>query len=111
MQNVLRRETGEMMLSTMMHTPLGVPTLFDYGRRHFASSRIGEYDGATIRWQSYAEIEQLACRLASALSAAGLQSGDRVGTFLWNSAVNLGAYLSVPSMGGVMHTLNCRLAP
>ena len=100
-----------MMLSTMMHTPLGVPTLFDYGRRHFASSRIGEYDGATIRWQSYAEIEQLACRLASALSAAGLQSGDRVGTFLWNSAVNLGAYLSVPSMGGVMHTLNCRLAP
>ena len=110
MQSAPRLATGDVMLSTMMHTPLGVTTLFDYGRRHFASSRVGEYDGNAIRWQSYADVERLACRLACALRSAGLQSGDRVGTFLWNSAVHLGAYLCVPSMGGVMHTLNCRLS-
>lgn len=98
------------MLSTMMHTPLGVPTLFDFGRRHFASSRVGEYDGTAIRWLCYSDVEHLACRLASALKLAGLEPGDRVGTFLWNSAVHLGVYLCVPSMGGVMHTLNCRLS-
>lgn len=100
-----------MMLSTMMHTPLGVSTLFAYGARHFPTSRIGDYDGERIHWHRYADVADQAGRLANALAEAGLEQGDRVGTFLWNSAVHLSVYLAVPSMGGVMHTLNCRLSP
>ena len=101
---------GDLMLSTMMHTPLGVKTLFDFGARHFASSRVGEYDGDTIQWHSYADITTQAAKLANALTHLGIGNGERVGTFLWNSAVHLSLYLAVPSIGGVLHTLNCRLA-
>src|SRR5262249_42947696 len=33
------------------------------------------------------------------------------GTFMWNNAEHLTAYLAVPSMGAVLHTLNIRLFP
>ena len=99
------------MLSTMMHTPLGVGTLFDFGARHFASSRVADYDGESLHWWSYKEVELLAGRLANCLASLGVGSGDRVGTFLWNGVNHLGVYLAAPGMGAVLHTLNCRLAP
>lgn len=98
------------MLSTMMHTSLGVATLFKFGARHFSSSRVADYDGEDLHWWSYREIESLAGRMANGLAALGVVSGDRVGTFLWNGVTHLGVYLAAPSMGAVMHTLNCRLA-
>ncbi|GAB5413944.1 MAG: long-chain fatty acid--CoA ligase [Congregibacter sp.] len=99
------------MLSTMMHLPLGVRTITEYGARHFATSRVGVYDGDQVRWESYAEIAAGAARLANGLRHLGLQNGDRVGTFMWNSVEHLQVYLAAPSMGGVMHTINCRLSP
>ena len=36
-------------------------------------------------------------------------SGSR--TLMWNNAEHLEAYLAIPSMGAVLHTLNIRLAP
>ena len=96
------------MLSTMMHTPLGVITLHRFGARHFGSSRVGDYDGERIHWRSYEEIDSASARLANALTTLGLSEGDRVGTFMWNRTQHLEAYLAVPSMGGVLHTLNCR---
>jgi fatty-acyl-CoA synthase len=36
---------------------------------------------------------------------------DRVATFMWNNAEHLAAYLAVPAMGAVLHTLNIRLFP
>ncbi|MCW2571317.1 MAG: fadD9, partial [Frankiales bacterium] len=50
-----------------------------------------------------------ATRLAGALQALGIEPGDRVGTFMWNNQEHLEAYLAVPSMGAVLHTLNLRL--
>lgn len=98
------------MLSTMMNTPLGVSTLHRFGARHFATSRVGDYDGEQIRWRSYAEIDADSALLAQALTNLGIEAGDRVGTFMWNSTEHLEAYLAVPSMGCVLHTLNCRLS-
>ena len=63
-----------------------------------------------IRWRSYAEIDADSARLAQALTNLGIEAGDRVGTFMWNSTEHLEAYLAVPSMGCVLHTLNCRLS-
>ena len=98
------------MLSTMMHTPLGVAALLEFGHRHFADSRVGDYDGHCVRWSTYAEVEADAARLANALASEGLEDADVVATFMWNSAAHLSTYLAVPAMGGVLHTVNCRLA-
>jgi fatty-acyl-CoA synthase len=94
----------------MMNTPLGVKTLHRYGERHFSTSRVGDYDGEQIHWRSYAEIDANSARLANALTRLGIVSGDRVGTFMWNSSQHLETYLAVPSLGAVLHTLNCRLS-
>ena len=99
------------MLSTMMNTPLGVTTLHRFGARHFASSRVGDYDGKQVNWRRYDEIDADSARLAHGLLGLGLAEGDRVGTFMWNSTRHLEVYLAVPSMGAVLHTVNCRLSP
>ncbi|MEM6773815.1 MAG: long-chain fatty acid--CoA ligase [Pseudomonadota bacterium] len=98
------------MLSTMMHLPLGVRTITTFGARHFASSRVGTYDGESLSWRSYADVAAGAAQLAHGLKTLGLQRGDRVGTFMWNSVEHLQVYLAAPSMGGVLHTINCRLS-
>ncbi len=98
------------MMSTMMNTPLGVKTLHRFGARHFSTSRVGDYDGQQIHWRSYAEIDANSARLANALTRLGIVPGDRVGTFMWNSTQHLETYLAVPSLGAVLHTLNCRLS-
>ncbi len=44
--------------------------------------------------------------------AASASTGDeRVATFMWNNQEHLEAYVAVPSMGAVLHTLNIRLFP
>jgi fatty-acyl-CoA synthase len=40
-----------------------------------------------------------------------VDADQRVGTFMWNNAEHLEAYLAIPSMGAVLHTLNIRLDP
>jgi len=93
-----------------MNTPLGVKTLHRFGARHFGSSRVGDYDGEQVHWRSYADIDASSARLAHVLTRLGIVSGDRVGTFMWNSTQHLETYLAIPSLGAVLHTLNCRLS-
>src|SRR5690349_6894107 len=59
---------------------------------------------------SYAEMAERVDRLARALQGLGVQAEDRVGTFAWNTQRHMEAYLAIPSMGAVLHTLNLRLA-
>jgi fatty-acyl-CoA synthase len=61
------------------------------------------------RHTSYAEIARNAGRLAAALTELGIEAGDRVGTFCWNSQEHLEAYYAVPCLGAVLHTINIRL--
>ena len=60
---------------------------------------------------TYAELGERVDRLCHALTALGVKPGDRVATFSWNSQRHLEAYLAVPCMGAVLHTLNIRLFP
>ncbi len=64
-----------------------------------------------IRRRTYTEVVGRVTRLAAALAKLGIQPGDRVGTFAWNSDRHLELYLAVPCMGAVLHTLNPRLPP
>src|SRR3954469_6680439 len=59
----------------------------------------------------YAELVERVDRLAAALIALGVQQGDRVATFAWNTQRHLELYLAVPCIGAVLHTLNVRLFP
>ena len=99
------------MQATMMHMPMTVQMILQHGAAVFPTSRVGVFDGSTVRHTPYAEVAENATRLAAALASLGVARGDRVGTFSWNNLAHMEAYLAIPSMGAIMHTINIRLAP
>src|SRR3954464_15912244 len=59
---------------------------------------------------TYAEVTARVDKLANALtSKLGVEPGDRVATFAWNTQRHLEVYLAAPCIGAVLHTLNLRL--
>ncbi len=48
-------------------------------------------------------------RLARALANLGVEPGDRIGTFAWNSQQHFECYYAIPCTGAVLHTINLRL--
>ena len=99
------------MNATMMHTPMSARMIMEHGAAVFPESLVGTFDGSGISWASYRDVARNAARLAGALAGLGVRAGDRVGTFSWNDRAHMEAYLAVPSMGAVLHTVNVRLAP
>ena len=101
------------MLSTMQDAPLLVSGILRHGQNVYGDSRVititgpaGESTAAT-----FTEVAERSERLAKALGRLGVGDSDRVGTFLWNNQAHLEAYLGIPAMGAVLHTLNLRLFP
>ena len=100
------------MRSTMQDFPLTIGSILRFGRDVFGDSEVVTLiEGGERRRRSYAEIVERSARLANALRALGVDGDQRVATFMWNNAEHLEAYLAVPSMGAVLHTLNIRLFP
>jgi fatty-acyl-CoA synthase len=99
------------VLSTMMDVPLTVTALMRYGTSAYGDSEVVTATPDGVRRQSYAQTGARAARLANALRELGVDGDQRVATLLWNNAEHLEAYLAVPSMGAVLHTLNLRLDP
>ena len=66
---------------------------------------------AEERKVSFPELWREAKRRGRAMLELGLKKGDRVATLCWNHHAHLEAYFGIPAAGGVMHTLNLRLAP
>ena len=60
---------------------------------------------------TYGDLVPRVDALAAGLAGLGVGAGDRVGTFCWNTQEHLEAYLAIPCMGAVLHTLNIRLFP
>ena len=100
-----------MIESTMPDFPLTTRLVFDHGRTVYANSQVVTLDGQSSRRASFAAIAERAEQLAAALRRLGIGVGDRVGTLCWNTQEHLEAYLAVPTMGAVLHTLNLRLFP
>jgi len=100
------------MDSTMMDFPLTITTIMRYGTTVFGDKEVVTGTGEELpRRRSYADVGERVARLANALRALGVDGDQRVGTFMWNNAEHLEAYLAIPSMGAVLHTLNLRLSP
>ena len=98
------------MRSTMMDVPLTVTSIMRYGTTAFRDKEVLTNTGDGVRRETYGEVARRAARLANALRRLGTDGDQRVATFMWNNAEHLEAYLAVPSMGAVLHTLNIRLS-
>ncbi|PRX46672.1 fatty-acyl-CoA synthase [Prauserella shujinwangii] len=99
------------MLSTMQDGELSIARLLHYGTTVHGDSTVATWDGAGSRVEPYRMLGRRAARLAHGLRALGVSGDARVGTFMWNNNEHLEAYLAVPAMGAVLHTLNIRLSP
>ncbi|GGZ17188.1 long-chain-fatty-acid--CoA ligase [Streptomyces inusitatus] len=99
------------MLSTMQDVPLTVTRILRHGMTIHGKSQITTWTGeAEPRRRSFAEVGARAGQLAGALrDELGIDADQRVATLMWNNAEHVEAYLAIPAMGAVLHTLNLRL--
>ena len=99
-----------MLEGLMQHDyPLTIQVLLDRMRLLYADSEVVSVRGGERTRASYGQVLERAERLSGALEKLGVKRGDRVATFAWNTREHLEAYLAVPCMGAVLHTLNVRL--
>jgi fatty-acyl-CoA synthase len=95
----------------MQEFPLTTTAIMRHGASVHGASECVTWTDTGARRAPFTEVVANAGRLANALRRLGIEPGDPVGTFLWNSQEHLEAYFAVPSMGAVLHTLNIRLFP
>ena len=99
------------MPSTMSDFQLTIGSIFEHGVQVHSESEVVTWMGDRARRSTYREVSDRVRRLAGALKRLGINPGDRVGTFCWNTQEHLEAYYAISSMGAVVHTLNIRLFP
>src|SRR4051794_37946865 len=95
----------------MQDVPLTVTRIMQYGTTMCGDAEVVTWQGDSARRASYATVGERVAQLAHGLRELGVSGDDRVGTFMWNNQEHLEAYLAIPSMGAVLHTLNIRLFP
>ena len=97
--------------STMMQVSLSLNHLLERAGTLFATNEIvSRLPDKSYRRHTYGEYYQRTRKLGQALKNLGMKTGDRVATLCWNHHAHLEAYFGIPAAGGVMHTLNLRLA-
>jgi fatty-acyl-CoA synthase len=95
----------------MQESPLLISQILEYGTRVHAASEVVTWTADGPRRSTYGELGRDCARLANALRELGIDGDQRVATFMWNNEEHLELYLTVPSMGAVLHALNIRLFP
>jgi len=95
----------------MQDSQLTIRSLAEYGTTVHPDSEVVTATASGTRRTSYAELGDRIAQLAHGLRGLGIAGDDRVATFQWNNVEHLEAYLAIPSMGAVLHTLNIRLFP
>ncbi len=100
------------MLGQMMTQPLLISSLINHADRYHGQTEIYsvETDG-TVTGTHWADVAENARKLASALTALGLEPQARIGTLAWNNRRHLEIYFATSGAGFVCHTVNPRLFP
>jgi fatty-acyl-CoA synthase len=95
----------------MQDVPLTVTRILVHGTLVHGRSTITTWTGqGQPQRRTFRETGVRAVQLANALrDELGVGRGDRIATLMWNNAEHMEAYLAIPSMGAVLHTLNLRL--
>jgi len=100
------------MFGLMQDRPLLISSIIEHAARHHGDSEIVSrtLEGPVHRY-GYRDAHRRARQLANALTALGVQQGDRVATLAWNGYRHFELYFAVSGMGAVLHTINPRLFP
>ncbi len=100
------------MLGQMMQQPLLISSLIVHAERHHADREIvSRRVEGDIHRTTYKEVAGRSRRVAKALAALGVKTGDRVATLAWNGYRHMELYFGISGSGAVMHTVNPRLHP
>ncbi|MBK6854400.1 MAG: fatty-acid--CoA ligase [Burkholderiales bacterium] len=100
------------MNALMMQQPLLISSLIEHAERHHGATEIvSRRVEGDIHRTTYRELAERSRRLANAVAALGVGSGDRVATLAWNGYRHMELYYAVSGSGAVLHTLNPRLHP
>ncbi len=100
------------MFGSMMQQPLLISSLLVHAERHHGEQEVvSRRVEGDIHRSTYRELAARARRMANALAALGVQSGERVATLAWNGHRHMELYYAVSGSGAVLHTLNPRLHP
>ncbi|MBV9513884.1 MAG: long-chain fatty acid--CoA ligase [Mycobacteriaceae bacterium] len=97
------------MDSTMQDFPLTITGILRHGTGWHANRKVITATGDGCREATYGTIGERVAQLAHGLRKLSITGDERVATFMWNNQEHLEAYLAVPAMGAVLHTLNIRL--
>ncbi|WP_186629517.1 long-chain fatty acid--CoA ligase [Rhodococcus sp. BP22] len=99
------------MKSTMQDTPLSIGQLVRFGTTIHSAAEVTTWGDNGPTTVTFGDLGRRAAQLAHALRSIGIDGDQRVATFMWNNAAHMEAYMAVPAMGAVLHTLNIRLFP
>jgi fatty-acyl-CoA synthase len=100
------------MKATMMQVPLNLSHFLERAGRLFGGQEIvSRLPDKSLHRYTYTDFYRRSRLLAEALTRAGLQRGERVATLMWNHYAHYESYFGIIAAGGVLHTLNLRLAP
>ncbi len=100
------------MLGLMMDTPLLISSILRHAdRSHGDTEVVSRRVEGDIHRTTYRALHQRVRQLANALTALGVQPGDRVATLAWNGYRHMELYYAVSGMGAILHTVNPRLHP
>jgi fatty-acyl-CoA synthase len=95
----------------MQNTPLLMSRILGRGAELDPGVEVVTAQANGAHRQTLKQTWERAQQLANALKAHGIDTGDRIASFMWNNYRHLELYQGVPSMGCVLHTLNIRLSP
>ena len=99
------------MQSTMQDAPLLISGIIRHGEYVYSEKKVlPSRPRASRRRRSFRSPSAPSNWPPPSRSSAS-QPGDRVATFMWNNQAHMEAYIAVPCMGAVLHTLNIRLFP
>lgn len=100
------------MFGLMQDRPLLIASLIEHAATfHPQTEIVSRLPEGTVHRTNWLGVRQRAKQVANAMTALGVQPGDRVGTLAWNSHRHLALYYGVSGSGAVLHTVNPRLFP
>jgi fatty-acyl-CoA synthase len=97
------------MNGLMQDHPLNIPMILRHAERMHPHKTVTTRTEAGVVTAPFHVVLQRARRLVAALRALGVTQDTRVATFCWNTQQHLEAYVGVPCLGAILHTLNIRL--
>lgn len=99
------------MLGSMMNVPLNIADVLKYAADvHPTGEIVSVRTEGDIHRTTYKDTLGRVSQLAHALTAQGVQVGDRIATLAWNGYRHFELYYAISGIGAVCHTINPRLS-